>query len=156
MAWVSHLGVGFLGDYCFGRSVLQKLITGKAIFMHVEVNETNIAVFDLARLTGNSREDLLDAAAKASADGYVLSCRIPDPDDKLEVNAFEHFESEKAPSVSDLVNTYSYQCRYEEKWTDEVGDVWVCIIHHTNSRHVVTSSDAKLPCLFLDPYPMED
>lgn len=71
--------------------------------MHVEVNETNIALFDLVRLTGNSKEMLLQSAREAEANGYILSCMIPDPDGPVQVNAFEHFDSEPAPRVADVV-----------------------------------------------------
>lgn len=133
--------------------------------MHIEVNETNIAVFELVKFTGNTREQLLESAAKAAEDGYVLHCKIPDPEDPVAVNAFEHFESTPAPVINpdvqvdihDQVNTYSDRCRYELKKVLEGGDKqWICIIHHTNSRHEVDGPLSQVQCLFLDPYPKED
>lgn len=67
--------------------------------MHVEVNETNIAVYDLVKLTGNAREDLLSRAAEAEENGYTLYCEIPDPQGPIEVNAFQHFGSSPAPKA---------------------------------------------------------
>lgn len=42
-------------------------------------------------------------------------------------------------------------CVYEETWTDEVGYIWVCVIHGNNSKHDV-DGDSHLPCLTIDPY----
>lgn len=72
--------------------------------MHVEVNETNIALYELVKLTGNSEEDLLKAAKEAQKSGYTLCCQISD--EVIEVNAFEHFYSEPAPKVRDDGFTY--------------------------------------------------
>jgi hypothetical protein len=119
--------------------------------MHVEVNETNIAVFELVQMTGNSREVLLNAAAEAAKKGYILHCQIPDPEDPIEVNAFEHFESEKAPDVSDEVNTFSNRCRYELLRSEEGPMIWFCIIHHAKSKHHIVGEDSQAQCLFLDP-----
>lgn len=69
--------------------------------LHVEVTEVNIDLFGLDKLTGNSKEDLLDAAKRAAEEGYVLSCRIPDPQESQTVNIFDHFESESAPEVEE-------------------------------------------------------
>lgn len=63
--------------------------------MQVEVNEENILRFSLVQLTGNSKEDLLAAAARAEEEGYVLTCRIPDAtDDVLQTNIFEAGDGE--------------------------------------------------------------
>ena len=62
--------------------------------LHVEVNEKNIARFDLVKLTGNTKEELLNHAEEASKSGYILTCRIPMPEDPIEVNVFEAFEAE--------------------------------------------------------------
>lgn len=134
---------------------------------HVVVNEVNIAVFELVKMTGNSKEELLAAAARAEADGYTLSCKIPDPIDPVDLNAFEHFHSSPAPvidpdaevqlDIADQVNMYSDRCRYEFKRLLDGGDKrWVCIIHHTNSRHEVDGPLSQVQCLFLDPYPREE
>lgn len=58
-------------------------------------------------------------------------------------NVFEHMES--TPSA----------CRYKQEWTDEVGDVWVCVLHHSNSKHEVTGHESTVPCLAIDPYEEE-
>lgn len=58
--------------------------------MQVEVNEENIVRYNLVQLTGNSKEELLTAAKQAEENGYVLTCRIPEPaDDVLQMNIFE-------------------------------------------------------------------
>lgn len=57
--------------------------------MQVEINEQNIVKYNLVQLTGNTTEELMTAAAEAEANGYVLSCRIPDVDELLEHNVFE-------------------------------------------------------------------
>jgi hypothetical protein len=55
-------------------------------------------------------------------------------------------------------------CDYEERWVEEVGTIWVCIIHNQNSRHHGSNSrrlgdyikiqeGSRLPCLALDPWP---
>lgn len=63
--------------------------------MQVEVNEENIVRFSLVQLTGNSKEALLEAAARAVEEGYVLTCRIPDAtDDVLQMNIFEAADGE--------------------------------------------------------------
>lgn len=127
--------------------------------MRVEVNETNIDLFQLELLTGNSREDMLNAAAEAAREGYTLSCQIPDSSEEIKFNAFEHLDSTPAPKVevSDQVNTYSDGCRYEQRRVLDGGEkTWICIIHHTNSRHEVIDETSRVPCLFLDPYVLED
>lgn len=43
-------------------------------------------------------------------------------------------------------------CAYEDRWTDEVGMVPVCVVHGNNSRHE-DSADPHRPCLTVDPYP---
>lgn len=77
--------------------------------MHVEVNETNIAVYELEKLTGNSKEVLLENAEQAQRNGHILYCQIPDRE--VRVNAFEHFDSEPAPKVRNLDagDTIEYQ-----------------------------------------------
>lgn len=54
----------------------------------VEVNELNIAVFELVQLTGNTKEELLVAAREAEASGHVLYCQIPD--EEGHINVFKH------------------------------------------------------------------
>ena len=46
-------------------------------------------------------------------------------------------------------------CTYEIIWTDEVGDIPVCMVHNNNSRHT-DSDDPHRPCLTIDPYPSAD
>lgn len=65
--------------------------------MHVEVNEQNIALYELEKLTGNPKDVLLQAAREAEVAGHTLYCRIPD--ELRHVNAFEHYDSVKAPDV---------------------------------------------------------
>lgn len=65
--------------------------------MHVEVNEQNIVLYGLVQLTGNSAEELLQAAAEATESGYILSCDVPDiAEDLIELNVFESAGSEPA------------------------------------------------------------
>lgn len=132
--------------------------------LHVEVNETNIAIYDLVQLTGNTKELLLQRAREAEHEGFTLTCRIPNPNDRLEVNAFEHFQSEPDPELGPVAEALSsgqalgtdgVRCRYELRYTDEVGEVWVCIIHGNNSKHDVTGPDSDVPCLTIDPYHTE-
>jgi hypothetical protein len=63
--------------------------------MIVEVNEENIALFALDKLTGNSVGELLAAAGRAEEEGYVLTCRVK-PEDVLEHNVFSSFDAEPA------------------------------------------------------------
>jgi hypothetical protein len=67
--------------------------------MAVEVNETNIAIYELEKLTGNTKEVLLARAAEAEENGITLFCKIPNPDDPIHVNAFQHFGATDAPKV---------------------------------------------------------
>lgn len=57
--------------------------------MQVEVNETNIILYNLVELTGNSAEDMLLAARRAELEGYVLTCQVPD-DLLIDFNVFTH------------------------------------------------------------------
>lgn len=44
-------------------------------------------------------------------------------------------------------------CYYRTQWTDEVGEVDVCVIHGQNSRHSPdTHEGPHRPCLQVDPY----
>lgn len=70
--------------------------------MHVEVTESNIKIFDLVKFTGNTEEELLQAAKEAKESGHVLWCQIPDREE-VNVNAFEHFGAEDAPVVGRTV-----------------------------------------------------
>lgn len=63
--------------------------------MNVEVNEENILKYGLVQLTGNTKEELLQAAKEAEASGYTLTCRIPEVEDVLEVNIFQHGDGEE-------------------------------------------------------------
>jgi hypothetical protein len=62
--------------------------------VQVEVNEQNIVLYGLVQLTGNSTETLLKHAAEAAAAGYVLTCRIPDVEELIDMNVFEAAGSE--------------------------------------------------------------
>lgn len=46
-------------------------------------------------------------------------------------------------------------CSYTEVWTDEAGDIDVCVIHDETSRHRATEGPNR-PCLAIDPYPVPD
>lgn len=48
------------------------------------------------------------------------------------------------------------RCWYEKRWSDEVGDIWVCVVHENNSKYPVESTISHYPCLTLDPYTEED
>lgn len=43
------------------------------------------------------------------------------------------------------------RCKYEKRWVEEVGEIWVCSIHNENSRFDIDCGYA--PCLAIDPYP---
>jgi len=64
--------------------------------MQVEVNEQNIVLYGLVQLTGNSAETLLKHAAEAASQGYVLTCRIPDVEETIDMNVFEAAGSQPA------------------------------------------------------------
>lgn len=55
--------------------------------------------------------------------------------------------------LSYLMKRELTECTYEIKWTDEVGDIPVCILHGQNSRHHVDLTHLHEPCLTVDPYP---
>lgn len=57
--------------------------------MQVEINAENIVKYNLVQLTGNPAEVLLQRAAEAEQEGYVLACTIPDTHEYLEQNIFE-------------------------------------------------------------------
>ena len=121
---------------------------------HIEVNEENIDRFALHELTGNTREEMLSRAAEARMNGYTLSCEVPD--DLIHLNIFdtapkvEHDDVGRATSIADSL-VPNDRCRYEKKWTDEVGTIDVCIIHGQNSKHD-TTVEPQAPCLHVDPY----
>lgn len=50
--------------------------------------------------------------------------------------------------------TEAEPCRYERRWTDEVGTIDVCVVHGNNSRHDWVGPNR--PCLSVDPYPPGD
>jgi hypothetical protein len=111
--------------------------------MHVEVNEANIDRYQLVQLTGNSREDMLSAAADAATKGHVLSCNVPD-DQVIEQNVFDVYEGEHVDPRR--LNA----CGYEKREIEGGGEIWVCIIHGKSSRYDV-SADSRLPCIQVDP-----
>jgi hypothetical protein len=57
--------------------------------MQVEVNAQNIIIYGLVQLTGNSAEEMLKHAAEAAEAGYILTCRIPDVEETIDMNVFE-------------------------------------------------------------------
>lgn len=67
--------------------------------LHVEVNAFNIDFYELDKLTGNSKEDLLARANESLEHGVTLFCKIPDPVAATERNVFDAFNAEKAPDV---------------------------------------------------------
>jgi hypothetical protein len=73
--------------------------------VQVEVNEENIVKYDLVRLTGNTKEDLLAAAARAEEEGYVLTCRIPEVTDVLHMNVFDAAEG-RTPTDEEIAAFY--------------------------------------------------
>ncbi len=109
--------------------------------MDVEVNEENIELFSLVKMTGNSREDMLSWAADARANGLIVSVKIPD--NELHQNVFDNYLSH---IVEELPNS---KCRYEEEWTLE-GEIMMCVIHGETSKHDA-HTDADAPCLRVDP-----
>ncbi len=111
--------------------------------MHVEINEANIDRFDLAGLTGNSREFLLSKAADAKVSGHTLSCNVPD-DLVLEQNVFEVYESEQVDPRR------IKGCGYEEREDVDGNKHMVCVMHGKTSRHSV-AIDPHAPCLQVDP-----
>jgi len=47
------------------------------------------------------------------------------------------------------------KCNYKKEWTEEVGDVWVCVIHGQNSKYHNNNNnqeESTMPCLELDPW----
>lgn len=107
--------------------------------MNVEVNETNIDVFALTELTGNSREDLLSRAAEASMQGYVLTVRLPD--NMLSLNIFDHAEStpvadEPEPDVETVDGevladlTTELDCLFTSVTDRDGSSVGLCVVHN--------------------------
>lgn len=113
--------------------------------MQVEVNETNIDLYGLVELSGNSREFLLNQAADASANGVVLSCNVPD-DLVVEQNVFDVYESEH-------VDPKRLQtCGYEKAFDEDGVAYYVCVLHGKVSRHD-TYANKGAPCMAVDPHP---
>lgn len=107
--------------------------------MKVIINETNIDKFNLPEFTGETREFLLNEAAKAAASGLDLSVNLPD-DVVLEHNVFDHYDGE--PVDPRRLNV----CNYEKRDLAEGGEVWVCMVHGKTSRYDV-SADSHVPCI---------
>jgi hypothetical protein len=107
--------------------------------MEVEVNEANIDLYDLVKMTGNSREFLLSKAAEAAEHGTVLSCRVPD-DIVLEQNVFDVYKDEYVDPRR------IEECRYEETIDGRL----VCVFHNQPSKYDVDISSNK-PCLMVEP-----
>jgi hypothetical protein len=115
--------------------------------MLVEVNEKNIDKYNLVELTGNSREDMLSAAAEARINGHNLSCNVPDDQVETE-NVFDIYESEP-------VDPRRLQgCGYEEREDNEGNKYQVCLLHGKTSRHDLNVNPNAL-CLLMDPHPQE-
>lgn len=107
--------------------------------MQVEVNEANIDLYELVKLTGNTREFLLSQAADAKANGTVLSCNVPD-DQVLEQNVFDVYKEEH-------VDPRRIEgCKYEES----MDGLWVCVVHGRLSKYQVDDQSDK-PCLEVEP-----
>lgn len=111
--------------------------------MHVEINEKNIDRYNMAELTGNTREFLLSQAADAAASGTVLSCKVPD-DQAAAFNVFEEFESEHVDPRR------LRGCGYEEKEDVDGNKHLVCVLHGKTSHHDL-KADPHAPCLQVDP-----
>lgn len=107
--------------------------------MKVFVNETNIDKFNLCEITGETREFLLNEAAKAGEKGLDLSVNLPD-DLVLEHNVFEHYDGE--PVDPRRLNV----CNYEKKEVEGGGEVWLCMVHGKTSQYDV-SADSHVPCI---------
>lgn len=96
--------------------------------MLVIVNEENIDTYKIDMRTGNSKELLLEAAQKASDDGYILRVHVDGPEIQEEegeapVNVFDKYEKSE-PLPDGIVND---RCRIEMD-SDNVNRR--CIIHN--------------------------
>jgi hypothetical protein len=111
--------------------------------LKVYINETNIDKFDLTKVTGETREFLLNEAAKAAKAGLDLSVELPD-DLVLEHNVFDHYDGE--PVDPRRLNV----CNYEKKEIEGGGEVWICMVHGKTSQYDV-AADSHVPCIQVQP-----
>ena len=111
--------------------------------MKVYVNETNIDKFNLADVTGETREVLLNEAQRAKEKGLDLSVNLPD-ELVLEHNVFDHYDGE--PVDPRRLNI----CTYEKREVEGGGEVWICMAHGKASAFDV-SADSHVPCIQVQP-----
>lgn len=114
--------------------------------MNVEVNETNIDLFALPELTGNTREELLSRAAEAAEAGYVLTVALPDS--LLRQNVFEVAQSTPVPQ-EDQGLFLGIPCSYTLTKGRTGLPVWLCTVHNTTSKHDVALRPSA-PCLAVE------
>ena len=55
-------------------------------------------------------------------------------------------------SLTYAIAAINNECRYEERYSDEVGTIPVCVLHDNNSRFDESAGPTR-PCLTIDPYP---
>lgn len=65
---------------------------------------------------------------------------------KVDVLPAEDFD------IDQIVSLLNGFCTYNLTWTDEVGNIDVCVLHGNNSRHRQAAGPNR-PCLTVDPYP---
>lgn len=65
---------------------------------------------------------------------------------------FKELTTELHPQYTfeEIVAAMDGKCYYRKKWTDEVGEIDVCVLHGNNSRH--NPHDPYRLCLTIDPY----
>ena len=115
---------------------------------NVEVNETNIDLFALTELTGNTREEMLNMAADAAAKGYVFSVKVPD--ELIHMNIFDAAVEEEPSPIADGL-THNNRCRYEKRkvairYRNEEEERWYCLIHQQETNGD-PEEDPQTPCM---------
>lgn len=126
--------------------------------MRIQVTEENIDQYDLVRLTGKSKAELLSLAVLEWLEGNEFWVRIPDvaggdteaPTDR---NVFEHFTELPVPDghmhEQKAANLFD-ECSYK-LGVDMVGrGLWVCVVHAVGSKYPV-DGDSHAPCLIMEP-----
>lgn len=82
-----------------------------------------------------------------SSEHEAINKALKDLDEKpIDYNEVAYFPS---PSYG-----VDITCSYEKQWTDEVGEIDVCLMHGMNSRWD-ESNGAHRPCLAVDPWPVD-
>jgi hypothetical protein len=66
---------------------------------------------------------------------------------------FKEFGRDVDPeyTLDEITAALNEQCYYRKQWTDEVGEIDVCVLHGNNSRHDPALGPFRL-CLTKDPY----